>query len=1715
MSDVRLLSDEQLLSRVNNRSDVSSLSDDELLRRVNGTGATPADMTGSSTPAIMASGASPSRDFATAESDVSRVQPEPRTLDPRLATIGEHEPTNLERLNADAAGFVSQALSPILGDPSQTGNDGSLSPYAKWVKGARQDSPSSFGAFNMVGDVVPFSASAAIGSKLLPKAVQTLSPLAQKILQGTATGAAYGSGQVAGRVMSGQDAELSQVPLDAALFGGMDAGLHGAGKLYKALRGVAPVAEKAVAPIVNREVAPVAEQSIGKELTTQLVAPKTKALSTEPTLFEKIRGKSDPEVIRIVLDSYKLPALSDVKNMTVSQLFSERERLAKLSTMPFRDSGLTLAGKLAGGNLDRTGRLDRIISKQANLIAGYIDRRLEGESMRRFGGVVDFEKLKSSFPEQSIEPVTRGRVKMEPASEVVPTPQAKLKPEVPKSGDVEFKQGELGEVKPVAKEPHQFSDAELLSEHKKLRGQTYESIQKRIDERYDELERSGMSFDQINEEPSINALYRDRYVVEQTESRAAQSGLVASINKADPSVDAKSILRDVYYIDPQSPAGLGMANQYGLKAIGDTEASVKKIYQKLMEDYGREHGLDMEGYLNPKLSGLTEKGIKDFQRDILKKAVAIHRAVNDYFVKNPYPDPTVNLLTSKITKPALPPESRNAATGAKMPAEAPKVEPVVPKAGDEASSATHAVRMQKSMEPVGNKPTTINDIRQHFEKNLGVVIRTGKITMRPMGMKAAGVFSPHSKTIRLKDYGNIETLSHEAAHKIDDKFALRKGIIREHAKELGPLDYDEMKNRPFEGFAEYFRYYITGAGDAKALAPKFTVAFEKFLDKNPELKQTIQQGKSLFDSWRSQGAEARVKATIVNTPESSPIKEKFVNAKNWYLREFDDALTPLRHYTEAAEKAAGRTLRGHENPFELATAVKGTAPAKAHNWINESTTDFDGKVTGQGLRQIFKGVVGKEEQAIEYAYAKHGIERWGQGKNPGSDLADLKYVVEKNKSPEFEQFSKDISAYRDRLLQYVVDAGAFDPATAKLFRETYQSSIPLYREGFEKGLGGGTGKGYADLPNPMKRAHGSGRMVVNPIAGLMKETERLISFADRSRVGSLIAETAEKYQGLGSWVEKVNLPAKATKLDSDQVLKKFKESGIDIGEIGNLDRKELDKVLTTWSQQVHGVPNENIVTFYKDGKLKAYQLKPELYEGIKEVNPWQAEGFLRLLTIPKKTVAAGATALRPSFGLLTNLLRDPWTALQQSRLGKTTPFRSLGGTARMAANKLGLDKKIGIDAKNVELWKRVGGEQATFFNSELPRALENTKRIIADNRQSKAMNVVRHPVELYRQILGTPEAGPRAAEFTAIYDKVFKETGNARAAWVEALNSSKNVTMNFGRAGHTAALINQFVPFFNPAIQEPGLVVRTFRRNPTGTLAKGIAGMTIPSIALWYANKDQDWYKATPTWEKATFWHFRINDTTWRLPKPFLWGAMFASFPEAVLDSFDKHDPGIAKEMAEQILRNTVPPVLPPFVSVPAALGAGEGGYDYFRGRPIVPQSQVENLPPEERYGKYTSETAKKIGGAFGVSPSKVDYGISGFTGGLGTDIIQAAEKPFTDKAVSGELANTPMIGRLVSRSPYLNKFYDEADKAQEKVKALNVKPRLTWTPEEQKTYGEQKRFEATSRRLAAIRKQITQINNSNTSGESKGAHIGALNKTMEDIAHRFLYGSAKVDVSK
>jgi hypothetical protein len=144
------------------------------------------------------------------------------------------------------------------------------------------------------------------------------------------------------------------------------------------------------------------------------------------------------------------------------------------------------------------------------------------------------------------------------------------------------------------------------------------------------------------------------------------------------------------------------------------------------------------------------------------------------------------------------------------------------------------------------------------------------------------------------------------------------------------------------------------------------------------------------------------------------------------------------------------------------------------------------------------------------------------------------------------------------------------------------------------------------------------------------------------------------------------------------------------------------------------------------------------------------------------------------------------------------------------------------------------------------------------------------------------ESGSRIGEFAATY-----KPGDFESALQAALNA-REVSTDFGMRGGAEAIQawTAIVPFMNPAMQGIYKTARVLSgadgRQVQMKAAVVGSAMALVSIALALKNSDEDWYNRLEEWEKTVYWHFKLGGEIWRVPKPFEYGMLFASVPEAI-----------------------------------------------------------------------------------------------------------------------------------------------------------------------------------------------------------------------------------------
>jgi hypothetical protein len=964
--------------------------------------------------------------------------------------------------------------------------------------------------------------------------------------------------------------------------------------------------------------------------------------------------------------------------------------------------------------------------------------------------------------------------------------------------------------------------------------------------------------------------------------------------------------------------------------------------------------------------------------------------------------------------------------------QAPPTEPVTPGMGTSAVGEAGAVGagsrpLPMRMEPPSStKPVTAADIAETIQKDFGIPIRVGHFRER-----ALGIFKPRPEVVRAGEANALSTISHELGHYLDKKimggfarenrkaFSQRFGKWNDELVAMGKALYGTRKPTAgyrAEGFAEYVREWLT-TGEAAKSAPQFHSFFEgEFLKNNPEIAAKLARVRDLTTNYREQGAIARHRGRIDygGDFERTTFREKVSQGLRSARTMFTDDLFPLQRAQEKLLAAGGKpktwfydTKRPDLSPVEVARTLSKTAHSTAALFIRKGTFDFALNKTGPGLVEILKPFSPAETvEALDYAIARRLVDAAERGKKiPAEWRTDAEYVV-KNQArptdpakPSYEDATKALTAFSDRVLDYVTDAGGLSPDAVAKFRESNVIYISLRRafkesESIKGGSGGGARLANRGTAGSLKTLKGSGRPIADPIQTYVKTIEELVGMADKTRVARLLVELAEGTEGHGVLMDRVPPPLRANTFKLDQIKKALTEAGLD------LEGADLDAAMTLWSNNPVYFGKDPIVSFVRSGKREFWEVfDKDLYRSLLSMDRYQLPKFLEwTLGKPTKLVRLGATGIRAGFSLITNPLRDAQTFALQTELSPSGAARAL--------------KAVVSDPEMRPMFSRSGVSMAQPLGLDR-KAMDMAVSEVLNGKRTLS-EVVGHPIEALREGLSITESGPRLVEFSGVYQQYPRGLAAARVA---ATNAASDVTVNFRRMGTMGAVINQIIPFFNPAIQGTAKMYRLVRTNPKKAGLVAVVNLTVPSLALWWQNKDEPWYKSLPDWQKYGFWNFKVGEKIVKIPRPFEWGYFFAALPEAAADASYRKDPSNFKGFGVQLAKSMNP------VDLPAAVGPlleVAANYDSFKGHSIVPFFMDRNNFAEEEYFPWTPELVKKAGAMLGVSPLKIEHLLSGYTGGLAKDVLYAADDIMKMAAghpdTTTQAADWPVVGRLFGR---------------------------------------------------------------------------------------------------
>lgn len=948
-------------------------------------------------------------------------------------------------------------------------------------------------------------------------------------------------------------------------------------------------------------------------------------------------------------------------------------------------------------------------------------------------------------------------------------------------------------------------------------------------------------------------------------------------------------------------------------------------------------------------------------------------------------------------------------------------------------------------------------------------IKTGRLGTK----NAKGWYNPNSDVIRTGAYGDIPTMMHELGHYIDNHNGF-SNISKFDTELLGQVkkrfgtSYDNLDavGKRKEGYAEFFKDYVSDRAKAKQDFPEFYKHFKETIERDKALNGTVNKLSKLAHEWHKQSSADRIKGSIsfertskaeriITDAKDGNIKDMLNRVANDVYTKTVDELNPLREMVEEIERVTGEKIPFEDNPLMQAWIARG--------WVGKVQEFLAKGRPEKGIRafeDIIKDIPQKEHKDFSaYLVALHDLDLHRNGQMATFTLKeDLAAVSQYEKNPTFKSAAKDIHRFQDYILAELVNNGILKLETYHLLRNKYPNYVPFFRDFSTESMDGffSSSKGFVNVANPIKRFKGSTRDIIDPLESIVKNTYQFYNAIERNHVGVTFAKLAKK-PGVGTIVEEVR---------------------------GNRPAKSTDNTFSVWVK----------------GKKVVYETTPELAQTMKMMNKDTSNFITKILQYPASWLRAGST-VTAGFAI-TNALRDTISAGVFSKHG----FLPVVDTFRGLAHFLKKDQLYWDYVKS-------GGAHAAMVSLDRDYLSGHLRELFS--RKSTLSKVARNPMEVLRAISEATEVATRLGEFsnarkgyTGLYSRLTKTNLKPKTLG-EASIASRDITIDFSRTGTHTKSWNKIDAFFNATIQGGDKLVRAWRDDPKGMTIKSTLFITLPTIALWYLNKDNTAYQELPQWEKDTFFHIPAGDKFIKIPKPFELGLLYGTTFERMLQYFDdkenrRNSVGF-KGFGDRVKETLIPDLSPTFF-VPIYEWAFN--FSDFRQRNIVPQSQ-EKLPDKLQYGSNTSMVARKIGDTFNVSPYKVDNTIMGYGGNLArlgldiTDAISGANEKRPTKGVT----ELPEIRRFFAK-PYqssdsVQRVYDdfkEQEKLHNELKLTGQRPE-GYDP---KLYNKLKNAQNSFKAINKASKKI--IDSETMSSDTKREKLDKLNIQKANVA-RGVYG--------
>ncbi len=424
------------------------------------------------------------------------------------------------------------------------------------------------------------------------------------------------------------------------------------------------------------------------------------------------------------------------------------------------------------------------------------------------------------------------------------------------------------------------------------------------------------------------------------------------------------------------------------------------------------------------------------------------------------------------------------------------------------------------------------------------------------------------------------------------------------------------------------------------------------------------------------------------------------------------------------------------------------------------------------------------------------------------------------------QTDKMLAVNRDLIVAYQLES----QDTVDKWTQAYKHYAPLFRE--DVGAGLGTGEGFSVTGPASRKRKGSVRPVVDILAHIAEQRERIIARGEKNRISTALYGLAKANPNPDFW-----------KLATPNIVERL---SVETGEMVKvLDMSYLNKDNVVMSRQLDP----------KTGKIiqrgvEFNEKNPSAERMAKALKNLDMDTLGQILGISAKVtrfIASMNTQYNPIFGAV-NFVRD----LQFSMLSlSSTPLA--GKQKQIWQNTFPALKAIYTDLRSkdkaaaskdpwVALWedfREHGGPTGyrDLFRTTKDRAEAIKKEILLSNPQTLLGKAT---IPLSRAVKGWLSDYNTAAE-NAVRLSAYKTGIDSGMSKDQAAVLAKNLTVDFNKKGQIATQAGSLYAFFNASAQGSARMIETLR-GPMGTkiIAGGITLGVLQAMMLATAGFGED-----------------------------------------------------------------------------------------------------------------------------------------------------------------------------------------------------------------------------------------------------------------------------------